>query len=791
MDLLDKYDLRQHCNKATHINGHILDLVITRTKDNIVKTLDIIDLQISDHFPIFASLDISKPNIIMKSICHRNLKSININKFMDDVHTATIKIKDNSVMSDITLEYVRSISAIINRHAPMKQKYIEIRAGAPWFNNDIKHAKTIKRRAERKWLNNKIVENKVALKLVQKVFTKQVRDAKSNYYISKIKESGKNTKKLFRTMNTLISTNTSNTLPTYDDESIMAETFADYFIDKIITIRASLPLINRDTNHSPHFKISCNSQFTSFEPVTELELNRIIMSMSSTTCDLDPLPTNLLKTCITAFVPVLTFIVNMSLSSENMPICLKMAIILPLIKKLLLNREILTNYRPISNLAFLSKVIEKCVALQLVNYMNENNLCCKWQSAYRQYHSTETALLRVLNDIYLKIENKHCVALILLDLSAAFDTIDRTILLERLNHYYGVSGKALGWISSYLTNRSQAVKINTSTSSYHTITSGVPQGSVLGPLLFSLYTAPMGQIIQSHGLQYHLYADDTQLYFSFDAKDNHSIDHHLTTLKACLKDIAAWMATNYLKLNENKTEITILGSPQVLKWIGFKSVEFGNTIINTSKSVSNIGATIDSSLSMNEHINKLCRTCYMHIRNIWRIRENLDKHSTKLLVHALIISRLDNLNSLYISLPKYQIAKLQKVQNSAARVIHKLWKHCHITSVLQQLHWLPIDQRIHFKILTLVYKCINNQAPEYLKELIHKYEPKRDNLRSNNTNMLTSPMAKSSYGNRSFSIAAPKLWNTLPTHIRTIASITSFKTNLKTHLFNKYYNIVS
>jgi hypothetical protein len=281
---------------------------------------------------------------------------------------------------------------------------------------------------------------------------------------------------------------------------------------------------------------------------------KIINTMSSATCDLDPIPTNLVKKCIQAFLPIITLIVNMSLNTANVPNDLKKALIIPIIKKLMLDPEILKNYRPISNVPFISKVIEKCVATQLTSYITRNNLSCKWQSAYREGHSTETALIRVFNDILVALDAKQCVALVLLDLSAAFDTIDRPILLRRLQLFYGIKGKVLEWIGSYLKNRTQTVKINTSQSSEHANNYGVPQGSVLGPLLFSLYTAPLGKIIESSGLNFHLYADDTQLYFSFDAKVQQSVDDSLTMLKMCMDRIGIWMATNYLKLNNDKTE---------------------------------------------------------------------------------------------------------------------------------------------------------------------------------------------------------------------------------------------
>ena len=209
------------------------------------------------------------------------------------------------------------------------------------------------------------------------------------------------------------------------------------------------------------------------------------------------------------------------------PSSFKKSIIVPLLKKPSLDAEVLKHYRPVSNLAFISKIIEKTVVLQLNHHLSTNNLFETYQSAYRRLHSTETALLKVQNDILIALDNKQAVVLLLLDLSAAFDTVCHTTLLKLLKSRYGITGKVLTWMESYLTNRCQAVMINNHISSSRDLSFGVPQGSVLGPTLFSLYIAPMTDIIRQHGLEYHLYADDTQMYLTFNP-----VNEDLSTIKS-------------------------------------------------------------------------------------------------------------------------------------------------------------------------------------------------------------------------------------------------------------------
>ena len=217
------------------------------------------------------------------------------------------------------------------------------------------------------------------------------------------------------------------------------------------------------------------------------------------------------------------------------------------------------NFRPVANLGFLSKIIEKIVASRLTEHLDKNNLHNLTQSAYRRYHSTETALLRVHNDIVYALDRKRMTVLILLDLSAAFDTIDHEILLKRLNNRFGIRGVALEWFRSYLCRRSQRVQTGKNISNEQFLDFSVPQGSILGPILFSLYTAPLGDIARKHSMDNMFYADDTQLYVILDKTLSTG------TIEACIDEIRVWMAKNMLKLNDSKTEILLIGSRTQIK----------------------------------------------------------------------------------------------------------------------------------------------------------------------------------------------------------------------------------
>ena len=226
-----------------------------------------------------------------------------------------------------------------------------------------------------------------------------------------------------------------------------------------------------------------------------------------------------------------------------------MAHVTPLHKKPSLDRNSVKNYRPVSNLSFISKLIEKVVANQLNEFISHEVLLNVNQSAYKSSHSTETALLKIQNDIAFSVDSRKAVALTLLDLSAAFDTIDHSLLYDCLHDWFGLDGTVLLWIKSYLSNRKQKIKIGDTFSEVVILPFGVPQGSILGPLLFTLYTSPLSQVISKFNVTHHLYADDTQIYLAVDSRN---FDSNIEELTECLKSVQEWMVGVKLKVNPEK-----------------------------------------------------------------------------------------------------------------------------------------------------------------------------------------------------------------------------------------------
>lgn len=301
-----------------------------------------------------------------------------------------------------------------------------------------------------------------------------------------------------------------------------------------------------------------------------------------------------------------------------------------------------------------------------------------------------------------------------------------------------------------------------------------------------MYTKPLGDIIRRHGLAYHFYADDTQLYLSFKPGDDNQ--QHLNVMETCLTDIQKWMSSNLLKLNSDKTEVMIFSPKHKSKLTADLSVHIGGIDISPTTSVRNLGVILDTTLSMENQVKAVCKSAYAQLRSIGHIRRCLTMDASKKVVNSLVTTRLDYCNSLLYGIPSKLMYKLQKVQNTAARIITRTSKYSHITPVLKELHWLPVECRLKYKVLLHTHRALYGEAPLYITNMVKRYIPGRS-LRSQNTTQLEVPRGRTvSYGDRCYTRAAPLLWNTLPSQLQNTNKLTTFKSLLKTYFFQQYYN---
>ncbi|XP_072556731.1 uncharacterized protein [Paramormyrops kingsleyae] len=782
MDLLQFFNITQYVNFPTHTHGHILDLVCSNGPT--INNLSSHNLCISDHFAITFNIQIPlTAHKAKRTITFRNLKSIDTTALSvllsSKLPTFPSPLSDNP--SELVTHYNNTLSYCLDELAPTKTKTVSFTYTAPWYTPELHQMKSRKRQLERLYKKSGLtVHLQIYTDYIQQ-YKDTLNSARSKYYSNLIYSGSNNPKALFSTINTLLKPNNTTSSSFTTDK---CNQFQSFFQSKIDSVYSSIDLSSSHT--VPPDPPPPHQQLSHFTPISPAHLTKLFSGIKTSTCSLDPIPSPLIKACLPVLSPLITQIINSSLSSGSVPQSLKLAAITPILKKPTLDPDNCANFRPISNLPFLSKILERVVAAQLQTHLTFNSLYEPFQSGFRPKHSTETALLKITNDLLLSSDSGHLSILILLDLTAAFDTISHSILLSRLKNLLNITGSALFWLQSYLTNRQQFIHINHCSSTIAPVQQGVPQGSVLGPLLFILYILPLGNIIRRHGLRFHCYADDIQLYIS-TTSINPSIH---STLSHCLTDIKNWMNHNFLKLNSDKTDFIIIGPHNITKSSLHSTVHFDNTILSPSPLIRNLGVLLDPTLSFEPHVKHITRTTFFHLKNIARLRPSLTFSAAETLIHAFITSRIDYCNSILYGSPSKTLNRLQYIQNSAARLLTQTRSREHITPVLQKLHWLPVPQRIHFKILLITFKALHNLAPSYLTDLLHHHTPSRS-LRSSSSNLLSLPCRTKlrTWGDRAFSIAAPTLWNSLPKSLRDCSDLPTFKKELKTHLFKIAFNV--
>lgn len=367
----------------------------------------------------------------------------------------------------------------------------------------------------------------------------------------------------------------------------------------------------------------------------------------------------------------------------------------------------------------------------------------------------------------------------LLDLSAAFDTVDHTILSNRVSKA-GIQGGALKWIS-FLRNRTQAVQTIQFTAHKRYITCGVPQGSSLSPHLFNIYLLPLIKQLTAKNIQIFNYADDLQLVFPMD-----NSEASIGVFQDTMSYISQWMDSNQLKLNPGKTELVLMGKAQVNWGPHYWPCELGlpPTPVESAKI---LGITLSQDLTLKKQVGSVISNCFFQMRKIKKIGGLMTQEVRIQAFIALVLSRLDYANGVYLGLPIGLQRRLQTVQNQAARLAYNLPRRQSISSTLRKLHWLPVQERCNFKIGCLVFKALQGQGPRFISDLVTMYVPARYRRSANKFRLVTPKFRGKRMGGSRFTTLAPQLWNLIPINIRASENLTLFRKRLKTWLFSRAY----
>ena len=779
IDVMKSMGFIQIVNSPTHNKGGTLDLIFVRDLA-CVHELNIYnesnDVPVSDHYLIEMSV-LCKPKRKIQRVqkSFRDLSNINIDQFSDELSRNMYSDSEMPIEEQVKFLFSTTHS-LLDKYAPLKNKSFVIN-NKPFTDKDINNAKRLKRQAERKYRKNGLDKHKHDLRLATRNLSKIVKIKYNEFYYKKLQAVYGNAKGTYNVINKLLNKDKKILLPEHSDPKALANNFETFFANRVenICLEMNCSLDEPQTHRNLEL-------LENFDLVTERDLEQIIKSIKIKYSTVDEIPEKLINPVIKSTSTNILKIVNDSLQNGVFPTYLKKSHIIPVPKSSKQNVNELSDFRPIINISIISKIMEKCVFSQIFNHLENHNLLIPNQSAYRKNHSCETALIKIYNDVLSTLDSSTNVVVALLDFSAAFDTINHEILYKKLNNHFGIRGTALKWIKSFLSERLVKVKINQSFSSGRLWKHGVPQGSVLGPLLFCLYIQEIEEIINKYGLQFHIYADDIQIFCPLT-----SGSPELNILYNCLRDIRSWTSKNSLKLNDLKTKFIEIKTRHSNIFLGTFTILDKSFQCNSF--AKNLGVLIDENLSFNNQINDVCRIGFTFIRQLWRISSKIRSVTLKTqLVYSCILSKTDYCNSLYLNLPLKQIKKLQRLLNAALRFIFNIrQRKFSSTTYLKKAHILPINLRIRFKMCVTMFRCINGLAPDYLLELVTK-KISLESLRiSTDTTLLHEPhFEKQNFRNRRVEISGPRQWNILPRSLREIQSLDLFKSKLKTFMFTQF-----
>ena len=789
--LLEMNSLVQVVTEPTHIKGSLLDLIIIGTNQTSEKLHVQRETQLySDHFPVKLVLELearkSVNEIEFKSF--KDINRMNWVQFGEDLKQSVLT--DVKYFSSLTLDKVislfeKSLTHLYEKHCPtITKRYKPKQSKSPWFNSNLQHLKQKRRQCERLYRKVLDSESLKAWKSARREYSKELKNTRTNFYSKQIDNCTEDPKQFHKILGKLTGYKKERSLPYHDDPIILAESLSSYFSDKVSNIRNSIrpDVLNDNYNKTISNK---NTSLQQFDQINSQELTLILTQMNSKTCDLDPIPTMIIKKFIPLLLPIISRIVNLSIASCTFPNALKHAVITPVSKSTSKSKDDFSNYRPVSNLPFLSKVIEKAISNQLTTHIEGNKMYAKHQSAYRRNHSCETSIFQAVNFIQQSTLERKYVVLVSLDSSSAFDTVDHDLLLQRLEHQCMIKGQALKLLKSYLSNRTYSIKIGSVKSKPRISSYGVPQGSLLGPQFYNLYTSELEDVITECDVNVEMYADDILLLLAFNEEDKKDAE---SRGNACLQKVKEWMERSFLKLNMDKTVFKLFAPKNGVNDLPY-TLRYGTTVLIPSKSVTFLGAKLSESQKLSSFVSEKVRKCNFILRNISHLSDYLPFKSKVTLVTNLILSSLDYCNSALACATDADVRPLRLILNRSVRFIFKIRRTEHITSYLFKLHFLPIEYRIKFKIALMGFKIINNLSPAYLNEEFQMFEPTTTlHLRTGIGRDRT--MFDETLIQRRQNTIKTKLiveWNKLPYEIRTVTTLSSFKNKLKTFYFRKAF----
>lgn len=747
----------------------ILDLMLVMVPRK-VKNFGITGAPFSPHDLMYLSYDLRCPKSQHKIIQYRDYKHLDVELLVSEARASDWGSIRRCVSVDEKVEILTNIiTSLFEKHIPLKTSRVR-RPPAPWFTPEIKRLMKSRDRSHAKFRRSLSREHWNKYRSLRNQCNRLCRDSRRKDIAENVGEGqSASTWQYLKSLEISDSgaDESLNTLP------IDLDVLNNFFVKPPVIVS---PDVKERALCSVRLENPPNVEQFTFSHVGENHVLEALNNMKSNAVGNDRVALKFIKPFISLVVPSLTHIFNFSLSNNVFPSTWKESIVVP-IPKISEPKEP-TDFRPISLLPLFSKVFERIVHCQVGEFLQNNNLLNPLQSGFRAGHSTSSALLKVTEDVRRDMDRQKVTILLLLDFSKAFDTVDHDILLARLSFSFNFSQGVVSWFRSYLSNRKQCVKSQSSLSEYLTVIAGVPQGSVLGPLLFSLFVNSITAVFKN--CSFHMYADDLQLYLSTFVEN---FNEALELVNSDLQSLLEWTSMFGILPNPKKFQAITIGSSVLLSRLDLVSLNlvFNQTLIPFTETVKNLGVIIDSTLSWGPHIQTIVKKCFSSLYALNKLRRLLPIHIKKLLCSTLIFPIVEYADIVYQSLNCQLKYKLQKIQNACVRFVFGLKKYDHVSISRESLHWMVFNKRRTIHMLRLLWRILNYNQPSYLRNFFNVLG---DEPRLNNRAMLSIPMHRTSFVGNSFVVQSVRIWNNLPVKLRISSSFTSFKKDLDDLLSN-------
>ena len=684
----------------------------------------------------------------------------------------------------------KRVTTVLDKFAPVK--IIQVRSNyAPWLTDLTKRAIQERNLAQRAALASGDINLTRNYKNLRNKVTNMVRSDKKVWEANKLNHLTNSNRDIWRNAKQMMNWKCGGP-PTrlyYNGHlesrpKCLAKIMNEFFISKIEGLKSRLPATKGDPLFYLRRFMHNRTASLTFRPVSPEEVMFIVKNLkNSKSTGLDNIDVTTVKTIAPTILPALTHIVNLSLSTSTFPMMWKKAKVVPLLKKG--DNLDPKNYRPVALLPIMSKVLEKAIFVQVMEYIEVNEILHSSHHGSRPWHSTCTAIIEMQNSWINAIERGDLVGVMMLDLSAAFDLVDHELLIQKLQ-LMGFQETVLQWFTSYLKDRTQCVYLDGQLSDLVPVTTGVPQGSVLGALIYILYVNEVPEVIHDHDMRQDLsgeqfcscgslcaYVDDSTCTVSSDNADELSII--LSHRYQCL---ANFFGNNKLVINDEKTRLVVLGTRRQETERQRVQVQAGSSLITPVESEKLLGLTIHQSLKWKTHLmigrGSLVESLNRRINVIRKVTRWADFKTRLMISNACFMSILSYMIPIWGGAEGYLIKVIQVIQNRAARLVTRQSWYTPTRVLLLQCNWLSIRQMVFFQTALQIWKIKVSEKPGSINAQLEQ-----STTRSALDGTLKIPPHETALAANAFLVRGPLVWNRIPTEIRKLKTVGSFKKNLR------------